>query len=129
MRVQYDIHESFFKNSEPSEEARFEKEIEIILKYIYNRSAVIQKEFESKIALKINLNFPKFLNALVDSFADIRRIVDFHELGNGPDQVKLASHVAFWFIRWQPCSIESQEDFLLSTALTKKEKKEIVTRQ
>jgi len=126
MRVLYDTNKNFFNTSSPLEKKLFENELTIMLNYMRSSGSVIQEEFKSEMALEINLNYPKFFNALVDSFYDIRRIADFHPLNKRqPDQVKLASHVAFWFIRWQPCSINPQDDFLESN-LTKKEKKKLL---
>jgi hypothetical protein len=126
MRVKSDIHENFFENAPPVEERRLEIVETELFRYIRNRGKVIEKEFASKQAFKIDLNHPKMLNALVDAFFDIRRIEDFHNLNDGPSQVKLAANIAFWFLRWQPCSILPQEDFLSSPNLTLKEKKKLL---
>ena len=126
MRVRYDIHENFFESAKPDEKRRFEIIESEIYKYIRDLGAVICKEFSDKQGFSIDINRPKVFNALVDAFTDIRRIEAFHIIDNGPDQVKMASHVAFWFIRWQPCSIVPQEDFLKSTVLTQREKKKLL---
>jgi len=96
------------------------------LEHIHSYGSCIEEEFKSKIAFEITLNYPKLFNALVDSFSDIKRIEVFHPLKKGSNQVKLASHVAFWFLRWQPCSIEPQNDFLESIDLKKSEKKKLM---